>query len=144
MKYTILKFLNKNEKTEALILVNHGKDKALSLRLFFKFNRWVANLNKYAEALMAEDAFRKAVLLHHNIFDTKEDGKNLKSTFTILYASDLEYMVDCDNLLGVSDSNQISDSEFYCQWQPRAIDAVIEEMVETVGGGKHCKVLNGN
>lgn len=30
-------------------------------------------------------------------------------------------------------------------WQPRrAIDSVIEEMVETVGGGKHCKVLHGN
>jgi hypothetical protein len=56
--------------------VNHGKDKALSLRLFFKYNRWVASLNKYAEALMAEDAFRKAILPYHNIFATKDDGKN--------------------------------------------------------------------
>jgi hypothetical protein len=145
LKYTILKFLNKNQKTEALILVNHGKDKALSLRLFFKYNRWVASLNRYAEALMAEDAFRNAVLLYHDIFATKEDGKNLKSTFTILYASDLEYMVDCDKLLGCSDSDEVfSDADFYSQWQPRAIDAVIDEMVETVGGGKHCKILNGN
>ena len=43
---------------------------------------------------MAEDAFREAVLLHHNIFATKEDEKNLKNTLTILYVSDLEYMVD--------------------------------------------------
>ena len=93
---------------------------------------------------MAEDAFRKAILPYHNIFATKDDGKNLKDTFTILYASDLEYMVDCDNLLGVSNSADVSDSDFFSEWQPRAIDAVIEEMVETIGGGKNCKVLNGN
>ena len=94
---------------------------------------------------MAEDAFRNAVLLYHDIFATKEDGKNLKNTSTILYASDLEYMVDCDKLrcsVGVSDSDEVSDDDFFSQWQPRAIDAVIDEMVETVGGGKkHCKIL---
>ena len=75
----------------------------------------------------------------------KTIANTLQDTFTIiLYASDLEYMVDCDNLFGVSDSDDVSDSEFFCQWQPRAIDSVIEEMVETVGGGKlYCKVLHG-
>ena len=134
---------NANGNTEAIILVNHGKDKALSLRLFFMYNRWVASLNRYAEALMAEDAFRKAVLPYYNIFATKDDGITLKDTFTILYATDLEYMVDCDNLLGVSNSDDVSDTEFFSQWQPRAIESVIEEMVETVGSA-HCKVLNGN
>lgn len=135
--------MNRNGNTEAIILVNHGKDKALSLRLFFKYNRWVASFNRYAEALMDEDAFRKAVLPYHNIFATKEDGKTLKDSFTILYATDLEYMVDCDNLLGVSNSEDVTDADFYSQWQPRAIESVITEMVETVGGA-HCKVLHGN
>ena len=101
-------------------------------------------MNRYAEALMAEDAsFRKAVLPYYNIFATKDDGITLKDTFTILYATDLEYMVDCDNLLGVSNSDDVSDTEFFSQWQPRAIESVIEEMVETVGSA-HCTVLNGN
>lgn len=143
-KYTILKFLNRNQNAEALMLVNHGKDKALSLRLFFKFNRWIAARNKYAEALMNEEDFMKAVN-HYlvDIFATKEDGRSLKDTLSILYASDLEYMVDYDHLLGVSDSSDISDETFYAQWQPRALDALIEEMVETVGGVQHCKVLSG-
>ena len=59
----------------------------------------------------------------------KTIANTLKDTFTIiLYASDLEYMVDCDNLLGVPDSDDVSDSEFFCQWQPHAIDSVIEEI----------------
>ena len=59
----------------------------------------------------------------------KTIANTLKDTFTIiLYASDLEYMVDCDNLFGVSDSDDVSDSEFFCQWQLRAIDSVIEEI----------------
>ena len=59
----------------------------------------------------------------------KTIANTLKDTFTIiLYASDLEYMVDCDNLLGVSDSDDVSDSEFISQCQLRAIDSVIEEI----------------
>ena len=78
-----------------------------------------------------------------NLFATKEDGSNnLKETFTIMYSSDLEYMVDCDSLLGVPDSDDLSDKDFYSLWQPRAMDAIIDEMIEAVGTN-NCKVVTG-
>ena len=59
-----------------------------------------------------------------------------------MYSSDLEHMVDCDSLLGVPDSDDLSDKDFYSLWQPRAMDAVIDEMIEAVGT-KNCKVVTG-
>ena len=143
MKYTFLKFVNTTQNTDALIVINHGKDKFLTTRLYFKYNRWAPTVNKYVEALINELPFKNAVERHVNLFATKEDGSNnLKETFTIMYSSDLEYMVDCDSLLGVPDSDDLSDKDFYSLWQPRAMDAIIDEMIEAVGRN-NCKVITG-
>lgn len=142
MKYTFLKFVNTKQNTGALIVINHGKDKFLTTRLYFKYNRRAPTVNKYVEALINELPFKNAVERHVDLFATKEGSINLKETFTIMYSSDLEHMVDCDSLLGVPDSTDLSDEDFYSLWQPRAMDAIVDEMIEAVGT-KNCKVVTG-
>lgn len=142
MKYTFLKFVDTNQNTGALIVINHGKDKFLTTRLYFKYNRWAPTVNKYVEALIDELPFKNAVERHVDLFATKEGTNNLKETFTIMYSKDLEHMVDCDSLLGVPDSTDLSDEDFYSLWQPRAMDAIVDEMIEAVGP-KNCKIVTG-
>ena len=90
--------------------------------------------------------FKNAVERHVDLFATKEASNNLKEkTFTIMYSSDLEYMVDCDSLLGVQDySSDLSDEDCFLLLllQPRAMDAIVDEMIEAVGT-KNCKVVTG-
>ncbi len=142
MKYTFLKFVDTKQNTGALIVINHGKDKFLTTRLYFKYNRWAPTVNKYVEALIDELPFKNAVERHVDLFATKEGTNNLKETFTIMYSKDLEHMVDCDSLLGVPDSTDLSDEDFYSLWQPRAMDAIVDEMIEAVGP-KNCKIVTG-
>ena len=70
--------------------------------------------------------FKNAVERHVDLFATKEASNNLKEkTFTIMY-SDLSDE-DCFLLLLL---------------QPRAMDAIVDEMIEAVGT-KNCKVVTG-
>ena len=125
-------------------MINHGKDKFLTTRLYFKYNRWAPTVNKYVEALINELPFKNAVERHVDLFATKEASNNLKEkTFTIMYSSDLEYMVDCDSLLGVQGYYSSELSLLLVAAASRnGRNCRRNEMIEAVGT-KNCKVVTG-
>ena len=65
--------------------------------------------------------------------DLRTVGSNgyLENTFSILFADDLELAVDCLADFGVP--QDLSDAEWFKIWQPKALEYIVEEMLQGIG-----------
>ena len=74
--------------------------------------------------------------------DVRTVGSNgyLENTFSILFADDLEFMVDCIEDFGVP--QDLSDAEWFKIWQPKALEYIVEEMLHDIGQ-EHVTVREG-
>ena len=104
-----------------------------------KLNRWVGVPNKHCFELYEVLEFMSAVEAA-GVDDVRIVGSNdgyLENTFSILFADNL---VDCFEDFGVP--QDLSDAEWFKLWQPKALEYIVEEMLQDIGH-EHVTVREG-
>jgi hypothetical protein len=109
-----------------------------------KINRWVGTLqNPKIRELSEFEDFNGQMIKHANLFEMQRNSSGyLKTAWSVLYAEDLELTVDCDEDFGINDP-KLTDEEFFRLWQPKALEAILEEILQEVGQDL-CSVRVGN
>ena len=109
-----------------------------------KINRWVGTLqNPKIRELSEFEEFNEQMIKHANLFEMQRNNNGyLKTAWSLLYAEDLELSVDCEEDFGINDPN-LTDEEFFRLWQPKALEAILEEILQEVGQDL-CSVRVGN
>ena len=133
--YKLVKFHDVEKKVRALIIskLKHNNNHDEKLRVthkYLKLNRWVGVPNKHCFELYEVLEFMSAVEAA-GVDDVRIVGSNdgyLENTFSILFADDL---VDCTEDFGVP--QDLSDAEWFKIWQPKALEYIVEEMLQDIG-----------
>ena len=143
--YKLVKFHDVEKKARALIISklkhnNNNDERLRATQKYLKLNRWVGVPNKHCFELYEVSEFMSAV--EGAGVDVRTVGSNgyLENTFSILFADDLEFMVDCIEDFGVP--QDLSDSEWFKIWQPKALEYIVEEMLQDIGH-EHVTVREG-
>ena len=98
-------------------------------------NKKVLELSEYIP-------FVQIMSQHAKLFELQNSGVYLKTPWSILFSDDLQLGVDCENDFDLNDRN-LSNAEFYNVWQPKALEDILEEIIEDVGS-ELCSVRTGN
>ena len=141
----MVKFHDVEKKARALIISklkhnNNNDERLRATQKYLKLNRWVGVPNKHCFELYEVSEFMSAV--EGAGVDVRTVGSNgyLENTFSILFADDLEFMVDCIEDFGVP--QDLSDAEWFKIWQPKALEYIVEEMLHDIGQ-EHVTVREG-
>ena len=142
----MVKFHDVEKKARALIISklkhnNNNDERLRATQKYLKLNRWVGVPNKHCFELYEVSEFMSAV--EGAGVDVRTVGSNgyLENTFSILFADDLEFMVDCIDDFGFP--RDFSDAaEWFKIWQPKALEYIVEEMLHDIGH-EHVTVREG-
>ena len=118
----------------ALLILSHKKDEERRTMKYLKFNRWMGTTqSKYLVALQDHlpEFGIKMQQMGYDLFSTHQDGKYLKNPWSILYAMDCEYDLDCIDDFNLSD--QSNNEQFYKDWHKHVLPAIVSEIVAEIG-----------
>ena len=141
----MVKFHDVEKKARALIIsklkhTNNNDEKLRATQKYLKLNRWVGVPNKHCFELYGVPEFMAAVEAAGVDLRTVGSSGYLENTFSILFADDLELTVDCLADFGVP--QDLSDAEWFKIWQPKALEYIVEEMLQDIGH-EHVTVREG-
>ena len=141
----MVKFHDVEKKARALIIsklknINNNDEKLRATQKYLKLNRWVGVPNKHCFELYGVPEFMAAVEAAGVDLRTVGSNGYLENTFSILFADDLELTVDCLADFGVP--QDLSDAEWFKIWQPKALEYIVEEMLQDIGH-EHVTVREG-
>lgn len=141
----MVKFHDVEKKARALIIsklkhTNNNDEKLRATQKYLKLNRWVGVPNKHCFELYGVPEFMAAVEAAGVDLRTVGSNGYLENTFSILFADDLELAVDCLADFGVP--QDLSDAEWFKIWQPKALEYIVEEMLQDIGH-EHVTVREG-
>ena len=141
--YNFLRVEDRKKNLRALLIVSESKDESRTTQKYLKINRWVGTLqNKNIMELSEYIPFTQIMDQHAKLFELQNSGVYLKTPWSILFSDDLQLGVDCENDFHMNDGN-LSDSDFYNAWQPKALEDILEEMIADVGQ-ELCSVRTGS
>ena len=116
-----------------MIIVSESKDELRKSQKFLKLNRWVGTLQNAKILELSEYLpFTQIMAQHAKLFELQNTGVYLKTPWSILYSDDLEVDVDCEKVFDLDDG-KLSDVDFYNLWQPKALEEILEEIIQDVG-----------
>ena len=143
LEYTLLQIENLEKEIVAVLIIAHKSDEQRRTMKYLKFNRWIGNESKFLVALRDHlpEFGRKIRQMGYDLFSTNPGSKYLKSSWSILYAADCEYDLDCINDFGLSDDNK-SNNDFYQDWHKLVLPEIVAEIVAEIGENK-CAVKTG-
>jgi len=141
----MVKLHDVEKKARALIIsklkhTNNNDEKLRATQKYLKLNRWVGVPNKHCFELYGVPEFMAAVEAAGVDLRTVGSNGYLENTFSILFADDLELAVDCLADFGVP--QDLSDAEWFKIWQPKALEYIVEEMLQDIGH-EHVTVREG-
>ena len=134
---------NLEKEVVAILVVSHKRDEHRRTVKYFKFNRWFGTQSKYLIAIIDHlpEFTDKIQRMGYDLFSVLPNSNYLKTSWTILYAADCEYDLDCVDDFGLNEKHQ-SDEQFYKEWHKLVLPAIVSEIVAEIGPSK-CAVRTG-